>query len=108
MGGLEWTVIAAIVTVVIAIGGVLVRLVDRLNKAEARADGAERQAVGAAASVGNAHLAIGRMERELVEHRVIVAEKYVSKETLSALETRIVDAINNLGDRLDKLFNRHA
>lgn len=100
MGALDWTVVAAIVSVIIAVGGVLVRLVNRLNAAESRAD-------SAAASVGTAHLAVSRIEKELVDLRVDVAEKYVSKETLSALETRIVAAIDKLGDRLDRLISGH-
>jgi hypothetical protein len=49
-------------------------------------------------------LEIERLEKDLVEHRVTVAREYVSKETLTSLESRIVEAINNLGDRLDKKF----
>ncbi len=90
MGTLEWTAISAIVAIVIAIGGVVVRLMDRINKAEIRS------------------ATVDRLEHDLVEHRVAVAREYVSKETLANLETRIVEAINRIGDRLDQILQKRS
>ena len=78
-------------------GGVLVRLMDRLNKSEAKSD-------SAAFATTATNLEMERLRADLVDHRVAVAKEYVSKDTLASLETRIVDAINRLGDRLDKMF----
>lgn len=104
MGALEWTALGVIATVVSICGGVLVRLMDRLNQAEARAETAEKVANSASIAIQANHLEIDRIKADLVDHRVAVAREYVSKDTLASLETRIVDAINRLGDRLDKMF----
>ena len=106
MGGIEWSVLGSVVAAIVAIGGVIVRLVDRINKADAKADAAERQAVALSASLSVARLELQSLEADLVDHRVAVAKEYVSKDTLASLETRIVEAINRLGDRLDKMLTR--
>lgn len=97
MGLLEWSAVGGIAVAILAIVTVLARLMDRLNKAESKA-------TAAAISAADVKTEVGRVESELVQHRVDVARSYVSKETLASLETRIVEAINRLGDRLDKLF----
>jgi hypothetical protein len=108
MGALEWTALGVLCSIIIAIGGVVVRLTDRINKSEAKADAALTLADSAKISVAANRLEIDRMENSLVEHRVAVAKEYVSKDTLASLETRIVEAINRLGDRLDRMFtNQH-
>lgn len=104
MGALEWSAIGVVVTILSICGGVLVRLTDRLNKAEGKAEAADTKAAAAAISVASNGLEIERLRADLVDHRVAVAREYVSKDTLASLETRIVDAINRLGDRLDKMF----
>jgi hypothetical protein len=110
MGALEWTALGVLVAIISTIGGIVVRMTDRMNKAEAKADAAESQAELARLSVAANRLEIDRMENSLVEHRVAVAKEYVSKDTLASLESRIVEAINRLGDRLDRMFttNQHS
>lgn len=104
MNALEWTALGVAVTVLSTVIGLVVRLMDRLNKSEAKADAAEKTADGAVISFHTNKLEIERVEADLVDHRVAVAREYVSKDTLVSLETRIVDAINRLGDRLDKIL----
>jgi hypothetical protein len=104
MGALEWTALGVLVAIISAIGGVVVRLTDRLNQAEAKAETADAQANTARISVAANRVEIDRLETSLVEHRVAVAREYVSKDTLASLESRIVEAINRLGDRLDRMF----
>jgi hypothetical protein len=97
MGPLEWTAIGVTVTVLATIGGIVVRLTDRINKSEAKAD-----AAGTAATESRAD--VERLEAAVVEFRVAVAKEYVSKDTLATFETRVLDAINRLTDRFDQLL----
>lgn len=82
------------------------RLSDRITKADAKAEAAETAASNANIAAAAAHLEIDRLKSELVEHRVAVAKEYVSKDTLATLESRVIDAINSLGQRLDNLFKQ--
>ena len=70
---------------------------DRISTAEADATAAAKQAAMILARVIE-------LEKSHTDHRVSVAEEYVSKKILEALEDRLVKAIDRLGDRLDKLF----
>lgn len=101
MGVVEWSALAAAITFAITVGGVLVRLVDRLNKSETKAAAADKSACTALARIIT-------VEKQLVDLRVSVAKEYVSHPTLATLENRIVEAINRLGDRLDKIISRDA
>lgn len=99
-----WTAIIALITLHLLIGGILVRGMDRLNRAQSKADQVEKEVDAATIAIANSRSEIERIEKELVDHRVVVAREYVSNETLVSLESRIVEAINRLGDRLDKMF----
>lgn len=104
-----WSAVAAVcavITLQIVIGTVAIKNVDRINKAEAKAIAAKDRADTASIAAAGLNLEIERVEKDLVEHRVAVAREYVSKSTLESLETRIVDAINRLGDRLNDLFDQ--
>lgn len=98
MDAIQWTAVAAFVTVCVAVGTVLVRLIDRINTVEKSAAGAERDAKTATARVIEA-------EKDLVEHRIAVAREYASNSTIAALESRILQEIGRLGERLDKFFH---
>lgn len=104
----EWGVIIAACMLFIAVIGIVVRNVDRLNKAEAAAKAASTRADDASVAAAALRLEMERLENDLTDHRVATAEKYVSKETLASLENRIVDAIRSLGDRIDNMFNNHG
>lgn len=73
---------------------------NRIGKADAKAETAGKQSSAATARVIT-------IEKELTELRVSVARDYVSKDTLDVMEKRVIDAINRLGDRLDKAFKEH-
>lgn len=84
------------------------RLSDRITEAEAKAEAAETAAGNANIQVSALRLEVDRVKAELVEHRVAVAKEYVSKDTLATLESRVIEAINSLGQRLDNLFKQRS
>lgn len=108
----------SVITALLGVGGVggggyavvtfWMRLSDRITKANAKAEAAETAAGHANIAIQGAHLEIDRLKAEVVEHRVAVAKEYVSKDTLNTLESRVIDAINSLGQRLDNLFKQQA
>lgn len=77
---------------------------DRITKADDKAKAAEAAANNAVIRGEALNIEVDRLRSEVVEHRVAVAKEYVSKETLTSLESRVIEAINNLGQRLDNLF----
>ncbi len=103
-GVAEWTVLGIVITSLGTLGKVLVGLVNRLGAVEAVAESAQHGVHAGTIAHAASSLNIDRLEADLVHHRVTVAREYVSKETLESLESRIVDAINKLGDRLDKIL----
>jgi hypothetical protein len=107
---MEWswgalTAIAAIVTLLVVLGGVLVRLVNRINENELSAKVAKDEALSAALCTTGLKMTVESVQKELTEHRVAVARDYVSKDTMATMENRILKAIEGLGLRLDGLFN---
>lgn len=43
---------------------------------------------------------------ELSEYKLLVAREYATSEAINQVEERVVEAINRLGDRFDKYFDR--
>lgn len=84
------------------------KLSDRITKADAKAHAAEQAANNANISAAAAHLEADRIRSELVDHRVAVAKEYVSTGTLERLESRVIDAINRLGQRLDDFSRQNG
>jgi hypothetical protein len=84
---------AAIVTAVIAIGGWVWRLAWKLASNEGKIQAAEILA-------SNASARSDALAHELNQHKEHVATEYVSRDAMR----EVIDAINRLGDRLDKLF----
>lgn len=74
-----------------------VRLSDRIGAANATAEAAGKAASTALARVINT-------EKELVDHRVMVAAEYVSKNTLGEMRTELLGAINRLSDQFIATF----
>lgn len=48
------------------------------------------------------------LERDLAAFKIEAARKFVTDDMLVRLEERIVDSINRLGDRLDRILERPA
>lgn len=116
MTALEWTALGVLTTIVGLAGGALVKLIDRINKvkSDAEADVAKASAQAAAAknladslnmSDAQNKMRVSAIEAALVAHRIDTAEKYVSKTTHEASEGRILEAIHQVGRRIDELFN---
>ncbi len=49
---------------------------------------------------------IGGLRQELTEYKVEVAEKYVSAQSMREMEDRLINSIERLGDRLDRVFDK--
>lgn len=47
-----------------------------------------------------------RLEKDLADYKVHVAANYASNTIIEQVETRLIEAISRLGDRLDRLFER--
>lgn len=52
------------------------------------------------------HARLDGVVADLAEFKEHVAREYASNRTLEQMEKRVVDAINRLGDRLDRTFER--
>lgn len=104
------TVIGSILGIIVA-GGTIVtfwmNFATKIANNKAAADAAATSAGNANIAISGMHIEIDRLKGELVEHRVAVAREYVSKDTLATLESRVIDAINSLGQRLDNLFKQN-
>jgi hypothetical protein len=51
---------------------------------------------------------VERQADELSDFRLEAAQRFVTVETMAKLEERVVDAINRLGDRLDRVLEGRA
>lgn len=89
--------VASLIGSGIAIVFFWVRLSDRISKADAKADVATKSASTALARVIDT-------EKELVAHRVMVAEEYISKDTLNVFRNELLSAINRLSDQFMSTF----
>lgn len=94
--GLEWGEVAAL----IMIGGFLLTLIGFAVGVAVKVQKGE----SAQESARKAHERLDGLARELGEFKAEVARDYVSHATLERLEARVIDAINRLGDRLDRAF----
>jgi flagellar basal body-associated protein FliL len=94
----NWIAVAAIVvTIVLAIIGAVAIWAVRVNKG-----------VSAEKSAEKAHERIDELNSAFGEFRAHVAANYASNTMLDQMEKRVVDAINRLGDRLDRAFERRS
>ncbi len=48
---------------------------------------------------------LGKQQRDLSEFKVEVAHQYVTTDALLQVETRLVDAINRMADRFDRVMD---
>lgn len=56
----------------------------------------------------NAILRARELGAELANYRLEVSEKYATHKSLEQLEERIIQAVERIGDRLDRVFERTA
>lgn len=100
---IEW---GAICTIASIIGGLLWNLATRISKTEGKAEAASKRADTAAEKVEANAIKVEKVASELASHRETVAKEYVSYTHMVSLENRLVDAITQLGNRIDSLFSR--
>lgn len=101
---MDWTAWGVIVVIAMGAIGWIVRLTVALSKADAKAEAAATAAGNAITVASALRVSIEQVERDLVEHRVNVAQEYVSNQMLASFEKKLIDAIDRIGSRLDSLF----
>jgi len=95
MGAIEWSALSAVFIAVLALGGVVVRLTDRLNKSEAAATAASTSAKTAAVSVHEAHQRIDKL-----------LENGATNSDLRAVENRFTEAVNGMRSDFQHMASR--
>lgn len=93
---MDWQSIAALILMagfVITVVTTIVKFTDRLTKAE-----------GALAASERAEEKADSAEKALADFRVEVARNYATSEMVKAVKNEVVDAINRLGDRFDRIL----
>lgn len=84
-------------TLLITLGTIVWRLASRLAASEAKLDTTEKVLLTTTTRLDS-------VSENLSEHKEQSAREYVSYGRMADLEGKLVGAINNLGDRLDRLF----
>lgn len=92
-GAITWEALGAVIALLItggsALGGVWWSIHRRIGATEKRVEEVRAKA---------AH--------ELAEYKLTVAREYATSGAIKEVEERVVEAINRLGDRFDKYFDR--
>jgi hypothetical protein len=101
----EWPTLSAMAIFVVTVVGAIVRTTLVVNKANTVAANAKEQAENLNVSLAQTKMEVSQVRQELVSHQINVAEKYVSKSTHEASEGRILEAIHQVGRRIDEIFN---
>jgi hypothetical protein len=99
---ITWGAMATAVGSVIAIVGFWTRYSDRLTKADAKAASAREAAEEAKKDAKAAQDRVSLLDQAFGLYRERVALEYTSTKTLQAVEARLTDAIERLGDRFDR------
>jgi hypothetical protein len=60
----------------------------------------------AAKAVERLEADVAKLRGEFADYKEHVAQTYVSTSTIEQMESRLIDAINRLGDRLDRVLER--
>lgn len=82
-------------TLVLAIGTFWAGWIARVMKGER-----------AAADVAEVKADVAKVTADLAEFKVHVAANYAGNSTIEQVENRLIEAINRLGDRLDRVLER--
>ena len=100
MDGFSWTQVAGLML----IGGFLIALLRLADAWSRRVSSGESAKEIASAALAKAEAA----EANLAAFKAEVAKDYASNAMILQLETRLVAAIDRIGDRLDRAFERHG
>jgi exonuclease VII small subunit len=103
---ITWGAMATAVGSVIAIVGFWTRYSDRLTKADAKAASAKEAAEEAKRDAKAAEVRVSLLDQAFGLYRERVALEYTSTKTLQAVEARLTDAIERLGDRFDRALEQ--
>lgn len=87
-----------------AAGSIIAVVTFWMNRGRAEGENAAT-AVDAKKIAIEAHVKIAALDAAFGLYREKVAAEYVSRTTLREVETRITDAIERIGDRLDRLLD---
>jgi uncharacterized membrane-anchored protein YhcB (DUF1043 family) len=98
MTAVEWSAIVATATLAVVLGTIVWRLASRLAAHDVKAETTEK-------ALQSTSQRCDALAKQLSEHKEQAAEKYVSYGHLDKLESRLVEAITSLGDRIDRLFS---
>ncbi|QKV20224.1 hypothetical protein [Oricola thermophila] len=106
---------AAILTVAVVLGGGLVAWGTVRNQVQANASAIDDLETDVAAREAEIKLVAERVEsvraksaKELDAFRIEVARSIPTNEALAALEDRLLDAVNRLGDKFDRFVEAQA
>ena len=103
---ITWGAMATAVGSVIAIVGFWTRYSDRLTKADAKAASAREGAEEAKKDAKAAQDRVSLLDQAFGLYRERGALEYTSTKTLQAVEARLTDAIERLGDRFDRALEQ--
>lgn len=92
---------ASLIVAAATVIGFWMNFSDRITKADTRAAAAEIAAKDASGQVAILTASFGL-------YRENVAKEYIHRETMREVEDRLTQAINRLGDRLDKIITNAA
>jgi propanediol dehydratase large subunit len=90
-------VLIAAATLALTIAGAVAFWANRINKGENALEIAKSALAKA-----------DECRKELADFKVHVAANYASNSTIEAMEARLIEAINRLGDRLDRVLERSS
>jgi biopolymer transport protein ExbB/TolQ len=99
---ITWGALATALGSTSAIIGFWTRYSDRLTKADTKAVAAKEAAEDAKKDAKAAQDRVSLLDQAFGLYRERVALEYTSTKTLQAVETRLTDAIERLGDRFDR------
>lgn len=93
------TMTLASIVPALAILGFWMSLSSRLTKAEILAEDSHKDALAA-------HDRLTALTSSFAVYQTQIAKDYIHRETIIAVEDRLTKAIDRLGDRFDRLFER--
>lgn len=93
-----WSAVIGAIVVLLTLGGFVWRLASRLATAETKTEQIEKE-------LGETHCKYDDLAKSFSDHKEQLAKEYVSYPRFTDLKSDVLLAINNLGDRIDRLFS---